>query len=276
MISPANHTIGRLKFRFVGNTDVLKFQELLGYAWNVTVLSSKLSPLPGFPDSKDWDTRVKVTTYPTDLKGSTDIRQGDRVKPDPLHPQFEETLALPYVARRRVHTALRRMQAHRRHVNYRYEPPMDTNADLVYCVGLKVQNQNLAMPNDVLGRCVVMLPLPDLVNGKVMDVEQALTLGSSADCVGTIKYRLAKEEDVDPDEGAQKLNHTLVRVAGGLSTLFHESRLQKKLDREEDQEKHVRRLIDQVASGNLDLEDFFRRHGTGGGEGVCVCVCVCV
>lgn len=96
LIDGASHTTGRLSFRFVGTGYGVRYQELMDTAWRFVVKSASLKPVKGLPDPKDWDSRVKVTCYPGDSKGSSDIHQGDRLD-DPTRPEFGTVLDIPYV-----------------------------------------------------------------------------------------------------------------------------------------------------------------------------------
>ena len=96
LIDGASHTTGRLSFRFVGTGYGVKYQELMDTAWRFVVKSAALKPVKGLPDPIDWDTRVKVTCYPGDSKGSSDVHQGDRLK-DPTNPEFGTVLDIPCV-----------------------------------------------------------------------------------------------------------------------------------------------------------------------------------
>lgn len=138
------------------------------------------------------------------------------------------------------------------------------------CIGLKVLHQNLALPNIVLGRAVVMLPLPALVDGRdTVEVVPSLTLNCGGLVSGKLKLRVSMREDVNPDDATSRLKRSIQRVAGGLATRFKPGRLRKKLEVEVSQEARTRALVDAV-SKDLDLEALFRKHGTGGGEGVWV------
>lgn len=139
------------------------------------------------------------------------------------------------------------------------------------CIGLKVLNQNVSMPNDTLGRCVVMLPLPALVLGRRHMAKAKLDLHLRFGDVtsGAIAVSFTYIRHLAPDAAITALNLTIEKVSGGLSTRFKEARLRAKLDREEKEAKSVQLLADRVVQGQLDLEELFKQHGTGGGEGAC-------
>ena len=147
-------------------------------------------------------------------------------------------------------------------VGTRYEPDLDTTFDLVPVVGLKIMNQNLGIPNDILGRCCVMLPMKRLVLGhEKVTCTLDLQFGP-----GSITFTMDFLED-DPEEAALKLKKTLEKVTGGLSNIFSSKRLHEKLEVEDQQEGLVKRLVSVIAHGELNLEELFERHGTGGGKG---------
>ena len=161
-------------------------------------------------------------------------------------------------------------------VDGRYEPPMDSPADLVPCYGIKVMNQNLGIPNDLLGRCVFMLPMRRLVEGKEqIDLRLELEHGP-----GTIDISV-KMTSADIEKAQRELKASLVAITGGLSTRFSSKRLHEKLEVEDIHEASIKRVVSLVASKELDLEELYQKHGSGGGKGArlyvwAMCgVCVC-
>ena len=153
------------------------------------------------------------------------------------------------------------------------------------CLGIKVVNQQLALPNDLLGRCVVMLPLPALISGRKhkFNAKVALHVALGAKETGHLAVSVLQQRHVNPDAAMRALEYTTQRMSGGLSTRFKEARLKKKLLREEAEAKGLRVFTNQVVTGgasidpkhldyksgtaHLDLEEMFREIGCGGGEG---------
>ena len=131
-------------------------------------------------------------------------------------------------------------------------------------------NQNLGMPNDLLGRCCVLMPMHHLT---VADPEGNLDLDLPLEFgPGTLSIRFDTHRE-DTEAIAMKLKKSLVEVTGGLSTVFSSKRLHEKLEVEDLQEQAVKRLVNVVAAGELDLEELYEKNGTGGGKGTCAAQC---
>lgn len=94
LVDGSAHTIGRLQFKFLGKAQATRYQELLDCCWAMTIKSAHLDKehtaleLP----PEEWDTRVKITSYPGKSKGTTNLLEDCG-----RDPVWNETLRAPCV-----------------------------------------------------------------------------------------------------------------------------------------------------------------------------------
>ena len=94
MVDGSGHTIGRLEFQFLGNKDIVHYQELMEHNWAITVKKAQLDKdekFLGLPPN-EWDPRVKLTAYPGKQKGSTTVLEDCG-----RSPVWNAEIKVPYV-----------------------------------------------------------------------------------------------------------------------------------------------------------------------------------